>query len=437
MSNCGIGLAELEAHLSRWPDDVLQRLMSDWQVWAREEQLAPENRADGPWRTWLFLGGRGAGKTRAGAEWVRARALSAGMPDAGPQRIALVGETICDVQGVMVEGCSGLLAIHGAHDQPRYERSRNRLVWPNGSVAQFYSAERPDGLRGPQFHAAWCDELVKWRHAERTWDMLQFGLRLGAAPQAVVTSTPRPLPLLKRLIDDPGTEITRASTRSNQVYLSDMFIAEIERRYAGTVLGRQELDGEIIEDVTGALWRSDWIDEARVTSISGQRRTVVAVDPPVTAHARSDACGIVVAALGAERRGFVLADRTLQGRSPDVWARAVAAAFADFEADCVVVEVNQGGDLVEQVLRQVASDLPIRKVRATRGKWVRAEPIAALYAEGRVSHVGRLDDLEKQMLRFGADGSRADGSPDRVDALVWALTELMLAPPAQPSVRRI
>ena len=385
----------------------------------------------------MFLGGRGAGKTRAGAEWVRLRALSDG-DVGGPQRIALVGETIGDVRGVMVEGASGLLALDWAGSPPRYEAGRNRLVWPNGTIAQFFSAERPDRLRGPQFHAAWCDELVKWRHAEKTWDMLQFGLRLGAAPRAVVTTTPRPLPLLKRLLEDRATVVTRAATQSNRANLSALFIAEIERRYAGTALGRQELDGEIIEDMAGALWRRDWIDEARVATMSDRGRTVVAVDPPVTSHARSDACGIVVACQGLDRRGYVLADRTLQGRTPDVWARAVAAAYREFEADVVVVEVNQGGDLVEQVLRQVAGDLPVRKVRATRGKWVRAEPVAALYAEGRVCHVGRLGELEDQMLRFGTDGGRADGSPDRVDALVWALTELMLAPvPAQPSLRRI
>ncbi|MEO1694194.1 MAG: terminase family protein [Pseudomonadota bacterium] len=428
-----VSLADLEAEFATWPSDLLERLMADWPVWARDEQLAP-TRPDGeaPWRTWVFLGGRGAGKTRAGAEWVRTLATAT-----GGLRVALVGQTIADVIKVMVEGQSGLMDIHHARERPKFDAARNRLVWPNGSIAQFFSAERPEGLRGPQFHAAWCDELVKWRHAETTWDMLQFALRLGDAPCACVTTTPKPQPLLKRLIADAASVVTRSTTMANRANLAPTFITEMQRRYGDTALGRQELLGEVIEETAGALWRRDWIDEARCARAPERGRTVVAVDPPVTAHAKSDACGIVVAARGRDRRAYVLEDATLQGRAPDVWARAVVAAFTAHAADSVVVEVNQGGDLVTSVLRQVAPDLPIKQVRATRGKWVRAEPVAALYAEGRVSHVGHFDALEDQLTRFGIDGAMTSRSPDRLDALVWAMTDLMLTHQPRPSLKRI
>ncbi|MEL6872329.1 MAG: terminase family protein, partial [Pseudomonadota bacterium] len=262
------------------------------------------------------------------------------------------------------------------------------------------------------------------------------GLRLGIAPQTVVTSTPRPLPLLKRLMEDATTVVTRATTFANRENLAPAFLTEMERRYSGTLLGKQELEGALIENSSGALWRRDWIEQQRVWSAPSERgRTVVAVDPPVTAHANSDACGIVVAARGADGRGYVLADRTLQGRAPDVWARAVVQAHTDFDADAVVVEVNQGGDLVSQVLRQIHPGLAIRSVRARRGKWLRAEPVAALYAEGRVSHVGDFADLETELLTFGLAERSDRNSPDRLDALVWALTDLMLQHAPQPSVR--
>lgn len=427
-------LARAVAELS---DTDVEALLADWDLWARDDQLPPASQKGDSWRTWLFLGGRGAGKTRAGAEWVR-REICARVGLSGKAvRVALVGQTIADVRNVMVEGQSGLLRTCQSDAAPCYEAHKNRLTWPNGSIAQFFSAERPEGLRGPQFHLAWCDELVKWRHPEATWDMLQFALRLGERPQAVVTTTPKPLPLLLRLLDDAATVVTRATTRANSVNLGGAFLTEMERRYGGTALGRQELDGEVISELTGALWRSDWIEANRVHMVPDVGRRVVAVDPPVTSHAKSDACGIIVAARGVDERAYVLADRTLQGRSPDVWARAVARAFAEFEADRVVVEVNQGGDLVEQVLRQAAPTLPITKVRATRGKWLRAEPVAALYADGRISHAGVFADLEKQMLGFGADGVLAERSPDRLDALVWAMTDLMLGVEARPSIKRI
>lgn len=424
--------SDIQAVLAATHPDLLRAMASDWSLWARDDQLPP----DGDWRTWLLLGGRGAGKTRAGAEWVRARALGLPPWDEPPaRRIALVGETMADVRAVMVEGLSGLLAIHTDRERPLYEPSKAQLTWPNGTIAQLYSAEDAEGLRGPEFEAAWCDEVAKWRHGERAWDNLQFALRLGPRPRQVVTTTPRPVPLLKRIMADPMTVIARARTADNADNLAAVFIDEITRRYAGTVLGRQELDGELVEEFSGSLWRADWIESARVQRVPELTRIVVAVDPPVTATTQSDSCGIVVAGLGLDKRAYVLADRTLQGREPNVWARAAIAAYAEFDADRIVAECNQGGDMVGAVLKQIDPSVPIALVRATRGKWVRAEPIAALYAEGRVAHVGRHDALEHQMLAFAADGLVAGKSPDRVDALVWALTELMLGRAARPSVR--
>ena len=423
----------------------LALLLHDWQVWARETQLSPIG-DDGTenWRTWLMLGGRGAGKTRAGAEWIKSLVQSAERTGAAAElRIALIGETMRDARAVMIDGVSGIVAVHRDDKRPQFESQRQRLVWPNGAIAQVFSAEDPDGLRGPQFHAAWCDELAKWRRADETWDMLQLALRLGDTPRQLVTPTPRPIPLLRNLIADPATAISRMRTEENAEFLSPTFIAEMRRRYDGTALGRQELDGEIIEDYAGALWRRDWIETLRLIGreplevATEMRRIVVALDPPVTATENSDACGIVVAGLGADNRGYVLADRTLQGREAAAWARAAITAWRDFRADRLVAEVNQGGDLVASVVAQIDNAVPLTKVRATRGKYVRAEPIAALYAEGRVVHVGHFRELEGQMLSFGAGGLAGGRSPDRLDALVWALTDLMLDRTAPPSIRTL
>lgn len=427
----------LTRDLARLSDAQVAALHGDWQVWARDDQLPPQATADGDeWRVWLILGGRGAGKTRAGSEWVRAKALGlAPMAKAPSLRIALIGETIAEVRSVMVEGVSGLLSVHQADERPSFEPSKMQLTWPNGAVAQMFSAENPEGLRGPQFDAAWCDEIAKWRAAEETWDMLQFGLRLGTWPQVVATTTPRRVPLLKRLMDDALTVVSRSATADNAAHLAPSFVAEMTRRYQGSVLGRQELLGEIIEDVTGGLWRRDWIEDQRVTSAPGLVSIVVAIDPPVTATANSDACGIIVAGKGEDRRFYVLADRSVQGREPAVWARAAIAAKNDFGACRLVAEVNQGGDLVASVLRNIDPYCPVRQVRATRGKWLRAEPVAALYAEGRVRHVGTFDVLEDEMCAFGADGRAQGRSPDRLDALVWAVSDLMQPEPAQPGIR--
>ncbi len=435
-----IANGSLARSLSKLNLEDLIRLDHDWPVWAREDQLAPPFNADGSaWRAWLILGGRGAGKTRAGAEWVRAKALGRTRQQERPaQRIALIGETMAEARRVMVEGVSGILAVHAEHERPEFKASRMQLVWPEtGTVAQIFPADDPDSLRGPQFDCAWCDELAKWRSAEATWDMLQFALRLGEHPQVCVTTTPRLLPLLKALIKDAATVVDHAATERNAANLAPSFIGEMQRRYAGTALGRQELMGEIVDERSGALWRRDWIEAQRISTAPELRRIVVAVDPPVTATAASDACGIVVAGVGPDRRAYVIADRTLQGREPNVWARAALAAYGDFAADRIVAEVNQGGDMVIAILQQFDANVPVSKVRATRGKWLRAEPIAALYAEGRVAHVGCFEKLEDQMCAFGADGLAKGRSPDRLDALVWALTELMLEPTAHPAIRAV
>ena len=352
-------------------------------------------------------------------------------------QIALVGETMHDVRSVMVEGVSGLLTVHRDDERPRFEPSKGQLTWPNGAIARLYSAETPDSLRGPQFAVAWCDEIAKWRHAEPAWDMLQFALRLGGRPRVVATTTPRPVPILARLMALDTTVTTRARTADNAANLAPAFIAEMQRRYGGSELGRQELDGELIEELAGALWRADWMSSSRRAAAPELERIVVAVDPPVTSRASSDACGIIVAGVGVDRRCYVLADRTVRGRTPTTWAHAAIAAYNDFAADRLVAEVNQGGDMVEAVMHQVDRNVPITKVHATRGKWVRAEPVAALYAEGRVVHVGVHAELETQMLAFGVDGRVGGRSPDRVDALVWAVTDLMLSRSGEPSARYV
>ncbi|MFD0986768.1 DNA-packaging protein [Methyloligella solikamskensis] len=395
----------------------LRRLHYDWPLWAREDQLAPEAaQGGGDWTTWLMLGGRGAGKTRAGAEWVRSIAEAPRGAFQPPPRIALIGETFADARSVMVEGVSGLLAVHPPETRPLFEASKQRVTWPNGAVAQLFSAEDPESLRGPQFDAAWADELAKWRRPEATWDMLQFGLRLGERPRQVVTTTPRPLPLIKALLAEPSVAVTRVATAANAVNLAPRFLEAIVGKYRGTRLGRQELMAELLEDRPDALWPRALIEGLRVGEAPALRR-------------------IVVAGVSGDGLGYVLKDRTVQGLSPAGWAKAALAAYHAVEADCIVAEVNQGGELVEAVLRQVDRTVPVRSVRATRGKFLRAEPVAALYEQGRVFHVGSLAELEDEMSDFGPDGLSGGRSPDRVDALVWALTALMLQGGGEPRVR--
>ena len=406
----------------------------DWRFLAREQQWPPE----GGWRTWLLLGGRGSGKTRAGAEWIAGTASGAfGAPNPMAPRecsIALVGETYADVREVMIDGPAGLL--RSGASRPRFEPSRRRLVWDSGAVALMFSSEDPEALRGPQFHAAWCDEAGKWKNAQETWDMLQFGLRLGDDPRQVVTTTPRATELVRGLIADPETVVTRMRTHDNASNLAASFLRSVERRYADTRLGRQELEGELIEAREDALWDREAIDAARVSSPPEFGRTVVAVDPAVTGKATSDATGIVVAAQAVDGRTLVLRDKTVRGVSPNEWAGRVVDLYHTHDADCVVAETNQGGDMVASLIHAIDPTVAVRPVRASRSKWTRAEPVAALYERGRVAHLGTHRELEDEMCLFGPDGLPGGRSPDRVDALVWAVTALALNEGAgRPRVR--
>ena len=391
-----------------------------------------------PWTTWLVLGGRGAGKTRLGAEWVRAAAYgTTPYAERRHRHIALIGETEHDVREVMIEGVSGLLRISPRDQRPLWFPTRRRLEWPNGAVAQAFSAEDPEQLRGPQFDAAWCDELAKWRRAGDAFDMLQFGLRLGARPRQLITTTPRPTALIKRLIADPHTAVTRAATHTNAAFLSPAFLTQVVQRYEGTRLGRQEILGEIIEDRPDALWSRAVIEACRVRAAPPLARIVVGIDPPAGSRQGSDACGIVAAGRAEDGTIYVLEDATAAGLAPAGWAARAIALYRRHEADTLVAEVNQGGEMVRAVIRRVDASVPLKTVHATRGKWVRAEPVAAMYAQGRVKHVDPPPaELEDQMCDFGVNGLSDNTSPDRLDALVWAVTELT-TPRPMPRVRML
>ncbi|MGV6871723.1 DNA-packaging protein [Pseudochelatococcus sp. B33] len=423
---------------------ALTYLAHAWsEVWARDDQLPPSAaQGGGDWTVWLVVGGRGAGKTRTGAEWVRG--LAAGTAPFAQKpvgRIALVGETIADVREVMVEGVSGILAVHPRHERPAWIPTRRRLQWPNGAVAQVFSAEDPEALRGPQFEAAWCDELCKWRHADATWDMLQFGLRLGAHPRELVTTTPRPVPLFRTLLADPRAAVTRAATRANAWNLAPAFLDTVVGKYAGTRLGRQELDGELIEERADALWTRAVIDAARgeasADTVPALKRIVVAVDPPATSGRRADACGLVAAGVDAAGAYWVLDDATMERARPAEWAARAVALYHCLEADALVVEVNQGGEMAAAVLNEIDAAVPVTPVRATRGKYLRAEPVAALYEQGKVRHAAAFPQLEDEMADFGPGGLSNGRSPDRLDALVWAITALMGAKGGEPRVRAL
>jgi phage terminase large subunit-like protein len=420
-----------ESFLSELTEGECLALPFLFEFWAMPHQLPPE----GCWRSWVIMGGRGAGKTRAGAEWVRSCVEGALPLSPGRcRRVALVGETLDQVREVMVFGESGILACSPPDRRPDWQAGRRCLVWPNGAEAMVFSAHDPEGLRGPQFDAAWVDELAKWKKARETWDMLQFALRLGERPQVCVTTTPRNVGVLKELLELDSTVVTHAKTEANRANLAASFLREVRARYGNTRLARQELDGVLVTDVDGTLWTQAVLERARGAEMPERfDRIVVAVDPPAGEGQGSDACGIVVAGAVCEGppqawRAWVLEDASVQGASPTGWAEAVAAAYGRWQADRVVAEVNQGGAMVETVLRQVAPQVPLRKVHATRGKTARAEPVAALYEQGRVTHCGALDTLEEQMGLMTVSGFAGQGSPDRVDALVWALTELIVTP---------
>ena len=400
--------------LAKLTDAEAAGLLYDWRGFlARPDQIEPE----GDWDIWLALAGRGFGKTELGAQWVREQVEG---NKAGA--IALVAETAADARDVMV---ARLLRIFPKATRPTYTKSNRCVEFHNGAKAWTYNATEPDQLRGPEHDAAWSDEIAKWRYARETWDQLQFGLRLGQRPRQIVTTTPRPIELIKAMVagQEGKVIVTRGRTMDNAANLAASFMEKIQKRYAGTRLGRQELEAEILGDLPGAIWAQSVIDSYRLSRAPTMGRTVVAVDPAVTNTEDSDDHGIMVCGIDGEKTGYVLEDASLKG-SPLEWARATIAAAKKHDADCVVVEVNQGGDMVAHTLRSIAPNLNIREVRASRGKHVRAEPIASLYEQGRIRHVGQFPALETQMTQMTTEGYQGDGSPDRVDALVWAFTEL-------------
>jgi predicted phage terminase large subunit-like protein len=442
------GISDFE-RLAALPDEARERVLAglngaaaqalahDWEWLARPEQLAPE----GDWRIWLMMAGRGFGKTRAGAEWVRAIAERDGRA-----RIALVGATLGEARSVMVEGPSGLLAVAPWWNRPAFSPALRRLIWPNGAMALLFGAADAESLRGPQFSHGWADEIAKWPGGEAAWDNLMMGMRLGDRPRVLATTTPRPVPLVRTLVagKDTGIVVTRGRTADNLANLADGFVAAMEQSYGATRLGRQELEGELISDVEGALWSRDLLERCRVAHVPERddggallSRVVVGVDPPASAH--GDACGIIVAGLGGDGRAYVIADASVEKATPEGWARAVAQAAAQHGADRVIAEANNGGAMVESVLRAAEAALPVRLVHASRGKAARAEPVAALYEAGRVRHRGAFWTLEDEMCGLVAGGGYVGPgrSPDRADALVWALTELMLGRRGQARVRPV
>ena len=423
--------------LARLDDQLLQRILRSlsapqrrelnerWRQWAHNGQY-PD---DGDWRIWLIQAGRGYGKTRAGAEWVSALARG----DAS-LRIALVGATIDDVRKVMIEGESGLINVARVGECVTWRPAIGQVRFASGAIAHIYSAEGYEKLRGPEHHFAWCDEIAKWNYGDETWDNLMLGLRLGDHPRVLVTTTPKPVPLLRRIQKLDRVELRGGATHENHNLPPD-FVAMVHSMYQGTRLGRQELGGELIDDIEGALWSRDLIEARRVSAAPGMKRIVVGVDPP--AGTSGDACGIVVVGLGADGHAYVLADASVSGKSPEGWARAVAVAADIWQADRVVAEGNQGGAMVESTLRGANVAMPIKRVFASVGKVARAEPVVALYESGRAWHVGSFPALEDELcgLTHGGGYQGPGRSPDRADAMVWAVNELMLGGVREPRVR--
>jgi predicted phage terminase large subunit-like protein len=410
-----------------------EELRYNWEFWARPEQLEPT----GDWNAWLALAGRGWGKTRAGAEWVRHRIKK------GDKIVHCVAPTKGDVRRVMVEGDSGLLNVCWKGDKtyrgkhigfPVWSPTNNTLTWENGSKAVFFSAEDPERLRGPQAYSAWTDELCAWRNAQETWDMMMFGLRLGRKPQVFITTTPKTTKLLRNIISDPKTHISKGSTFDNAANLADTFLDAVKKTYEGTRLGRQELYAEILDEASGALWNRELLFKCEVDrdEVPPLSRIVVSVDPAVTNKTDSDMTGIVVAGIDQDGTAYVLEDHT-DRYSPKEWAAKAIELYHEHMADRIVAERNQGGDMVRHTLQTEDENVPIKLVHASRGKMARAEPVSALYEQGKVKHVKGLNDLEDQMVQWEPLGSI--GSPDRLDAMVWALTDLSLNGYAKPQLK--
>lgn len=401
------GPEELYNQLSPEEREQLQYL---WQAWARPSQLPPL----GDWLIWLILAGRGFGKTRSAAEFVRDEVHNNKV-----HRVGFVARTPAEARDVMIQGESGILAITPKSERPDYIPSRRCLEWPNGAKALVFSSQEPDQLRGPQFELTWGDEIRTWYYPQETWDNLLFGLRVGRHPRAVVTTTPSPIPTIKKLVKSPDVVITRGTTYENRSNLSPSFYSQIISRYEGTRLGRQEINAEMLEDVEGALWNHTNII---IRPAPDMVRVVVAIDPAATSRKSSDETGIIIAGLGVDGFGYVLADRSAR-ISPDGWAKRAIQAYHDFMGDRVIGETNMGGEMVELTLRTVDKNIPYKSVHASKGKQARAEPIAALYEQHRIFHTQTFEELEDQLTTWTPESGE---SPDRLDALVWALTELML-----------
>ena len=415
-----------------------EELKHDWNFWARDEQLEP----DGDWNTWFINAGRGFGKTRAGVEWVREQVKR------GAKRIAAVAATNSDIERVMVKGESGFLSVCWEGDKtyqgkkmgyPEWSPTKRSLTWENGAQVQFFSAEEPERLRGPQFEVAWCDELAAWNKDMDTWSMLQFCMRLGKHPRIMVTTTPKPTKLVRQILKDSKTHVTTGSTFDNAANLASTYLEAVKDLYEGTRLGRQELYAEVLEEAEGALWTTEMLDKASVKheDVPHLNRIVVALDPAVTSNAESDMTGIVVAGIDVNGVAYVLGDYT-DRLSPQGWASKAIQLYHQYQADRIVAEVNQGGDMVRTTLHGEDATIPFKAVRASRGKFARAEPISALYERGIVKHVANppdgssLNELETQMRTWEPLGSI--GSPDRLDALVWAITDLSLNGYAKPQL---
>lgn len=420
---------ERDKLLEELPDEVVLDLLYDWDIWARPKQKLPE----GSWYVWLILSGRGFGKTRTGAEtcrkWVN-KATARGVPI----RLALIAETAADARDVLVEGESGIMATAHPDFMPKYEPSKRRVTWPDGSMGILFAGNEPDQLRGPQFDKAWSDELAKYQYPQETWDNLEYALRLGLNPQVIVTTTPRPIPIIKGFLKDPMCVVTTGSSYENQANLAPAFIKRVIQKHEGTRLGQQEIHAKILDDIQGALWTYKMFEDnrAKLPLLEDRIRVVVGVDPSVSATKNSDEVGIIVVLMGYDpilnkKFGYVVSDKSAV-MTPLEWAKASVKAYKDWQGDRIVAEKNNGGDLVEVNIQTVDQNVPVKLVSASRGKHVRAEPIAALYEQGLIKHVGQFPELEEQLTNFNRDGYTGDDSPDRADALIWALTELMLGP---------
>jgi phage terminase large subunit-like protein len=419
--------------LTKMDPKKAEELKYTWKFWARPEQIAP----NGDWNIWLINAGRGFGKTRAGVEWVREKIMVGGQ-----KRIAAVAATNSDIERVMVKGESGFLACCSPHDKtvngvklgyPDWSPTKRTLTWDNGAQVQFFSAEEPERLRGPQFHHAWCDELCAWNKDRDTWDMLQFCLRLGSHPQVCITTTPKPTKLLREIVKNPKTVVTSGSTFDNSANLASTYLTAVKSQYEGTRLGRQELYAEVLDEASGALWTRGMLAECEIDKedVPELARVVVSVDPAVSANVESDMTGMIVAGMDVNGTCYVLDDQTNR-YTPEQWATKAIELYNEYEADCIVAERNQGGEMVRHTLLTVDDSVPIRMVHASRGKFARAEPVSSLYERGKVKHVRGLDALEDQLVQWEPLGSI--GSPDRLDALVWAITNLALKSVAKPAL---